>query len=68
MTPADATSDAPVRHLVKRYSNTRLYDTHTLTYVTATQLRALLRDEAEVIVEDAETGADVTETVLSTAR
>jgi polyhydroxyalkanoate synthesis regulator protein len=48
------------RHIVKRYAASRLYDTATLSYVTVPQLRALATKGAEVLVREAETGADIT--------
>ena len=57
-------NDASSRHLVKRYSLARLYDTTTGTYVDVAQLRALVRAGAEVIVLDAKTEEDVTSTFL----
>jgi polyhydroxyalkanoate synthesis regulator protein len=53
------------RHVIKRYAASRLYDTTTLAYVTAPQLRVLAAEHAEVLVYEAETGADITEAVLS---
>jgi polyhydroxyalkanoate synthesis regulator protein len=60
-------SSAPTRHVVKRYAGTRRYDTSTLSYVTVDRLRALLRTDAEIVVYDAETGADITNAVLDRA-
>ena len=36
-------NDTPERHLVKRYSLARLYDTSTQAYVDVAQLRELIR-------------------------
>ncbi len=55
----------PATHIVKRYAGARLYDTTTLTYATVGQLRALLRTEADVIIFNAEDGADITRSVLA---
>ena len=54
------------RHLIKRYSLARLYDTTTLAYVDVAQLRALWRSGADVTVVDAGTGEDITERFLRT--
>jgi polyhydroxyalkanoate synthesis regulator protein len=54
----------PIRHVVKRYAGTRLYDTTTLTYVTSDQLRALVKADTEIVVYEAEDGADITQRVL----
>jgi polyhydroxyalkanoate synthesis regulator protein len=53
------------RHVVKRYAGSRLYDTTTLAYVTAPQLRVLAAEHTEVLVYEAETGADITQSVLA---
>jgi len=53
------------RHVIKRYAASRLYDTTTLSYVTAPQLRALAAEHTEVLVYEAETGADITQSVLA---
>jgi hypothetical protein len=64
-----ATTTAPSgdrqRHVVKRYAGSRLYDTTTLAYVTAPQLRALAAENTGVLVYEAETGADITQSVLA---
>jgi polyhydroxyalkanoate synthesis regulator protein len=54
--------DTPLRrrHVVKRYSLARLYDTTTLSYVDVAQLRALVRAGEDVTVLDARTGKDIT--------
>jgi polyhydroxyalkanoate synthesis regulator protein len=57
-------SSAPTRHVVKRYAASRLYDTVTLSYVTVDRLRALRRTDTEIVVYEAETGADITHLVL----
>jgi polyhydroxyalkanoate synthesis regulator protein len=54
-------------HIVKRYAASRLYDTTKLAYVTAPQLRALAAGHTEVLVYEAETGADITQLVLASA-
>ena len=51
--------------VVKRYAGARLFDSAALAYVTVEQLRSLRRCEGPVVViEDAETGEDVTASVL----
>jgi polyhydroxyalkanoate synthesis regulator protein len=60
-------SGDPQRHVVKRYAASRLYDTTTLAYVTAPQLRVLAADHVEVLVYEADTGADITQLVLASA-
>jgi polyhydroxyalkanoate synthesis regulator protein len=53
------------RHVVKRYAASRPYDTTTLSYVTVPQLRALASERTEVLIYEAETGADITQSVLA---
>ena len=55
-------------HLVKRYSVGRFYDTTTLAYVDAAQLRALVRAGTDVVVLDAKSGEDITAAALRIAR
>jgi len=57
-------SGIPERHLVKRYSLARLYDTTTRSYVDVAQLRALVRDGEEVTVLDAKSGEDISAAFL----
>jgi polyhydroxyalkanoate synthesis regulator protein len=60
-------NDTPERHLVKRYSLARLYDTSTQAYVDVAQLRELIRQGAHVTVLDAKSGEDITSTFLRIA-
>lgn len=50
--------------IVKKYGNRRLYDTTESRYVTLEELAAIVRAGAEVRVVDAQTGDDLTQTVL----
>jgi polyhydroxyalkanoate synthesis repressor PhaR len=50
--------------IVKKYGNRRLYDTAESRYVTLEELAASVRAGAEVRVVDAQTGDDLTQTVL----
>ena len=52
------------RHLVKRYSLARVYDTTTHSYVDVAQLRALVQAGEEVTVVDAKTQKDITSEFL----
>jgi polyhydroxyalkanoate synthesis regulator protein len=56
--------DISNRHVVKRYSLARIYDTTTGTYVDVAQLRAFTRAGVDVVVLDAKTGEDITSTFL----
>ena len=52
-------------HVVKKYSNRKLYDTYTRRYVTLDAIAELLRQGDEVKVVDRGSGADITAVTLS---
>lgn len=52
-------------HVVKKYSNRKLYDTFTKKYVTLDVIAELLRSGDEVRVVDRNTGDDITAVTLS---
>jgi polyhydroxyalkanoate synthesis repressor PhaR len=52
-------------HVIKKYSNRKLYDTYTRRYVTLEVIADLLRDGHEVRVVDRNTGEDITAVTLS---
>lgn len=52
-------------HVIKKYSNRKLYDTYTRRYVTLDVIADLLRDGYEVRVVDRNTGEDITAVTLS---
>ena len=52
-------------HVVKKYSNRKLYDTNTRRYVTLDVIAELLRRGDEVRVVDRTTGQDITAVTLS---
>ena len=52
-------------HVIKKYSNRKLYDTYTRRYVTLDVIADLLRDGHEVRVLDRNTGEDITAVTLS---
>jgi polyhydroxyalkanoate synthesis repressor PhaR len=52
-------------HLIKKYANRKLYDTRTSRYVTLDELAALVRDGHDIRVVDRDTGADLTQVILS---
>jgi polyhydroxyalkanoate synthesis regulator protein len=54
---------APV--LIKRYARSRLYDTASGRYVTIDDLRQWRRKRVAFIVQDAETGQDVTRALFA---
>ncbi len=53
------------RVLVKKYNNRRLYDTDSSRYVRLDEIAARIRAGADVRVEDAKTGADLTAPTLA---
>ncbi len=50
--------------VIKKYSNRRLYNTETSSYVTLDQLASMARAGTEFIVYDATTGDDITRLIL----
>ncbi|MDD5175331.1 MAG: polyhydroxyalkanoate synthesis repressor PhaR [Sterolibacterium sp.] len=53
----------PLR-LIKKYPNRRLYDTHTSTYITLADVKALVLHHEEFQVVDVKSGEDLTRSVL----
>jgi PHB/PHA accumulation regulator DNA-binding domain/Poly(hydroxyalcanoate) granule associated protein (phasin) len=58
-------TQAPERHLIKKYANRKLYDTRTSSYITLEGIAGLVRDGHEIKVVDRETGQDLTQVTLS---
>ena len=58
-------SDAPYHHLIKKYSNRKLYDTYTRRYITLEDIARLVRDGGDVKVVQRDTGEDLTPAILS---
>jgi polyhydroxyalkanoate synthesis repressor PhaR len=50
--------------IIKKYPNRRLYDTETSTYITLTDVKALVLEYKEFQVQDAKTGGDLTRAIL----
>ena len=61
MTEASTTSAV---RLIKKYPNRRLYDTQTSTYITLTDVKQLVLDQAVFKVVDAKTSEDLTRSIL----
>lgn len=57
--------EAPFHHLVKKYSNRKLYDTHTRRYITLDDIARLVREGRDVTVVQRDTGEDLTPAILS---
>jgi polyhydroxyalkanoate synthesis repressor PhaR len=51
--------------VVKKYANRRLYDTSQSRYITLEDLGTLIRGGTDVIVQDAHSGADLTQSTLT---
>ncbi|TMC09793.1 MAG: hypothetical protein E6J29_13110 [Chloroflexi bacterium] len=58
-------SEAPSRHLIKKYSNRKLYDTYTRHYITLEDIGRLVREGRDVKVVHRDTGEDLTPAILS---
>lgn len=51
--------------VVKKYANRRLYDTGRSSYVTLDDLCEMIKEGQEFVVQDAKTGEDLTQQVLT---
>ena len=51
--------------IIKKYNNRRLYDTENNTYVTLSQVSAMIKQGRQVEVNDAKTREDVTAFILT---
>lgn len=60
---ADSAEAAQLR-TIKKYPNRRLYDTRTSSYITLTQVRALVMTHEPFVVRDAKSGEDLTRSIL----
>ncbi|SBW85209.1 hypothetical protein PVE_P0168 (plasmid) [Pseudomonas veronii 1YdBTEX2] len=50
--------------LIKKYPNRRLYDTHTSSHVTLTDIRQMVIDGTSFEIVDAKSGEDLTRSIL----
>ncbi|HVD00602.1 MAG TPA: polyhydroxyalkanoate synthesis regulator DNA-binding domain-containing protein [Candidatus Dormibacteraeota bacterium] len=57
--------EAPFHHLIKKYSNRKLYDTQTRRYITLDDIARMVRDGGDVTVVQRDTGEDLTPAILS---
>ena len=62
--PTDQAESLDRGRVIKKYPNRRLYDTETSTYITLTDVRQLVMDNAHFAVVDAKTNDDLTRTIL----
>jgi polyhydroxyalkanoate synthesis regulator protein len=51
--------------LIRRYARSRLYDTVATRYVTIDDLRQWSKDGVAFLVQDSETGEDITRVLLA---
>ncbi|MGI9405013.1 MAG: polyhydroxyalkanoate synthesis repressor PhaR [Hyphomicrobiaceae bacterium] len=58
-----AKNSDPVK--IKKYTNRRLYNTETSTYVTLDDLAVMVKEERDFVVVDAKSGKDLTHSVLT---
>ena len=56
--------DKPVQRVIKKYPNRRLYDTDTSAYITLTEVKQLVMENAPFVVRDAKSGDDLTRSIL----
>ncbi|MET1113742.1 MAG: polyhydroxyalkanoate synthesis repressor PhaR [Comamonas sp.] len=54
----------PRPRVIKKYPNRRLYDTDTSTYITLSEVKALVMASEPLVVRDAKTGDDLTRSIL----
>jgi polyhydroxyalkanoate synthesis repressor PhaR len=62
--PQAAESQAAALRTLKKYPNRRLYDTRTSSYVTLTDVKAMVLAGEEFEVRDAKTAEDLTRSIL----
>lgn len=59
------TSETENKIIIKKYSNRRLYNTESSSYITLDDVTQLVRDKKDFIIVDAKTGDDLTRSVLT---
>ena len=52
------------KRVIKKYPNRRLYDTATSCYITLDDVKQLVLDNVDIVVEDAKSHEDITRSVL----
>ncbi len=58
-------SETSFHHLIKKYSNRKLYDTYTRRYITLEDIARLVRDGKDITVVQRDTGENLTPAILS---
>ncbi len=61
---ADTATSDPAVHVIKKYPNRRLYDTNSSSYITLTEVKALVMRGEPFVVRDAKSGDDLTRSIL----
>jgi polyhydroxyalkanoate synthesis repressor PhaR len=61
--PAETTAALPQR-VLKKYPNRRLYDTQTSSYITLSDVKAMVLATQDFVVVDAKTNEDLTRSIL----
>ena len=52
------------RRVIKKYPNRRLYDTATSSYITLSDVKKMVMDHVDLVVQDAKTQDDLTRSIL----
>lgn len=52
------------QRIIKKYPNRRLYDTETSSYITLSEVKALVMNRESFEVRDVKTGEDITRSIL----
>lgn len=61
--PNKKKDESPV--IIKKYANRRLYNTETSVYITLDELRDMVKEGRDFMVQDAKTGEDLTRQALA---
>ncbi|MDI9330803.1 MAG: polyhydroxyalkanoate synthesis repressor PhaR [Alphaproteobacteria bacterium] len=57
-------ADGGGRRVIKKYPNRRLYDTATSSYITLSDVKKMVMDHVDLVVQDAKTQDDLTRSIL----
>jgi polyhydroxyalkanoate synthesis repressor PhaR len=61
---AAGAAHSPAERVLKKYPNRRLYDSQTSSYITLSDVKAMVLKGVEFVVRDAKTGEDITRSIL----
>ncbi|MEY2622269.1 MAG: polyhydroxyalkanoate synthesis repressor PhaR [Pseudomonadota bacterium] len=59
-----SSTDQAGRRVIKKYPNRRLYDTATSSYITLSEVKQMVIDHVDLVVQDAKTREDLTRSIL----